>query len=610
MKSDLARPAFFGGNPDAPALRRLHLAAGLALLATLGLAPGGDTWWYWAAVGLLGLIVLVVVFLGDPERSGSVIVRQTFLTPVRRYLHGQASAAALGLVVLSAVSLAGSAVRLYLAVSEQERTTTFPGIDWFSFVLLLTAVAGLVLLFVANGLLALAEHDSPARTRSTAFAPFAKGLACTLMASLGTFLCIGYAGASTVAVATALKVPVPEVFSRAVYAWGVTTLVVVVLALAALLHYARTRRSFRDHARRDFSCNRKLMIPPRWIGAIAGAMWTARLKNHLVLVFTVFAVTGSALIIGAVCELWPWFTRSSQWPQLTGNPVQLPWGFGLLSGSSQYPGTTSAGAALLLWIGTLVLGALATWLVYLGRTAITTEATRRGINVVWDVISFWPRSAHPFVPPAYSQRAVPDVANRIRYHVTPPGGGAPCDVVLCGHSQGSLLAFAALLRLAAEDDLVQQNNEPRNSEDTAKQDHQASKPHTLNRVGLLTFGSQLQLLFAKTFPAYVNQSAIQVLFQQLGGRWCNLYRDTDPLAGPVLSWGHGLEQISLNDADKTDPSAVSPSRYNYGRDWCLLDPEMPTDVSLQQGPLQPLRRHSNFWRDPAWSIALTAVRPH
>jgi hypothetical protein len=38
--SDLVRPGFFEGDPGAHALRRLHVAAGLALVAVVGFAPG------------------------------------------------------------------------------------------------------------------------------------------------------------------------------------------------------------------------------------------------------------------------------------------------------------------------------------------------------------------------------------------------------------------------------------------------------------------------------------------------------------------------------------------------------------------------------------------
>ena len=75
------------------------------------------------------------------------------------------------------------------------------------------------------------------------------------------------------------------------------------------------------------------------------------------------------------------------------------------------------------------------------------------------------------------------------------------ELVLCGHSQGSLLSFAALLRLQTID---------------ATQPPDEKK--VLPRIGLLTFGSQLQVMFSRAFPAYVNHDAIEHLFTGLRGR--------------------------------------------------------------------------------------------
>jgi len=167
-------------------------------------------------------------------------------------------------------------------------------------------------------------------------------------------------------------------------------------------------------------------------------------------------------------------------------------------------------------LGTWALAAMAGLLLLLGRGAIRENGVRRGVNAVWDVVAFWPRSAHPFVPPPYSQRVVMDLRDRIRFHLgnhpTTANIQPATSVVVAAHSQGSLLAFsAALLWLT---------------------------PAERSRVGLVTFGSQLQVAFPRAFPAYVNVVAIRSLLVGLDGRWVNLYRDTDAIAGPVLSYDH------------------------------------------------------------------------
>jgi hypothetical protein len=210
--------------------------------------------------------------------------------------------------------------------------------------------------------------------------------------------------------------------------------------------------------------------------------------------------------------------------------------------------------------------------------------------VVWDVISFWPRSAHPFVPAAYSQRAVPDLECLIRTRLA---DDPRAELVLCGHSQGSLLSFAALLRLQSVD-----------------QDPGSTGPRLLPRIGLLTFGSQLQVMFSRAFPAYVNHDAITHLYTALGGRWRNLYRDTDHLAGPVLSWSHDRVEDTAERIDAVGalPSTRTADREEHGPDWRLVDPPMPACADLNRAALLPLRRHSDYWLDAAWTPALCAVR--
>jgi hypothetical protein len=99
--------------------------------------------------------------------------------------------------------------------------------------------------------------------------------------------------------------------------------------------------------------------------------------------------------------------------------------------------------------------------------ALRGESGRRGINVLWDVISFWPRSAHPFVPAAYSQRAVPDLVDLIRVQ---PADDRERTWCCAGTAREACLSLAALLRVQTIDAKL------------------------LRRVGFLTFGSQLQVM--------------------------------------------------------------------------------------------------------------------
>lgn len=605
--SDLVRPGFFAGDPDAPALRRLHLAAGFTFVAMLGFAPGSDQpgsvarYGFWVALVVLGLVGVFIVFLGDPEQSASIAWRTRWIQRYQSWLHNQAKQIATWLAAAAAVVLATSLI--HTLRTPPDRSTTmihYPGIDWASYVTMLVTVTGLLVLALANTLLAITERHSPARSQNKRFAPYAQGFACTLFTSLGVFLGVGYAGAFNAAAAAAAAlgdpdrgnpnrgIHVPELLSRVVYAWGIITILLVVLVMLGGVRRQLSQRKLRERAHTDFTREGGPRIPEHWISRVASAMWTARLKNSLVCLFITFAAVGLVLTVATAYELWPQLSPARSWPQLPDRkPQPLPGVLDWISQSETFGGKRPL-VTLLMGLGTLTLTGFAATLIFLGRTAIRGESTRRGVNVVWDVIAFWPRSAHPFVPPAYSQHAVPDLENRIRWHLKELGhrpAGSRRRLVLCGHSQGSLLSFATLLRLTASPER--------------------------HDVGLLTFGSQLQLAYSRGFPAYVNYETINYLFERLNGAWRNLYRDTDPLAGPVLSWSHTTQPDWFGNPEQPQtlvPPIDPEGRQHYGPDWRLLDPPVPADPTLQESSLSTLQGHSDYWKDDAWPAALTAVR--
>ena len=61
-------------------------------------------------------------------------------------------------------------------------------------------------------------------------------------------------------------------------------------------------------------------------------------------------------------------------------------------------------------------------------------------------------------------------------------------------------------------------------------------------------------------------------------RWINLYRDTDPVAGPVTSWDHTHDGGPLTSRRLDDPAVARPDH---------LDP-VPADPALQTPDARPV----------------------
>lgn len=627
-ETELRFRRFFTGDTDAAALRKLHLATGLALVAALGAAAGRPfteggaavQWTFWVSVALAGLLTLIVVLLGDPEETVTVTTTG-WPAALRSWWHGGEFVAdgtgareiRRGVVspvstVLVVASLLALVVSLFLAgrrpLPDGDLVTALPGIDGTAFVVLVACVTGMLVLFLANALLAAATRVSGESAPPPPFGRFALGMTSSLAASVGTFLAVGYAAALPFGWAWLLgrgdgpNYQISPLLQRIAYAWGLTFLLVAGFVFATWISYLSRRAEFIDRAKAAFTFggrplpgpgvqeNQTWRLPSSWIGRVARAMWMARLKNATQLIFWVFAVFGVVLSVAAGAE----FVWSDP-----DDPFNLPGPLGSLSED-----TSVGGAEVVIALGTVVLIGLAVGLVFLGRGAVRKESLRRGVNVAWDVIAFWPRAVHPFVPPPYSQRAVADLHDRICWHLDHPvpmvdgrtGVAVPRakHVIVAAHSQGSLIAIAALLWLTDDQ---------------------------RRRVGLVTFGSQLRVAFPRAFPAYLDYRVLEWLYHQLRGRWVSLYRDTDAIAGPVLSWRHSRDAIGaapeshrILQTDRSSPDEIDLTwgRRVCGPEWRLLDPT-PYDVALQQGAVPKISAHSNYPDDPAWPAALAAVAP-
>jgi hypothetical protein len=598
----MSRIEFFTETQSAPILGRLHLAMGWSVLALLGAlvwrsvadqvpgTPHEDL----RLVVLIASVVLIlltgaiVVALGDPEQAINA-TSDHFYFPV--------------LPMVSKVLMVGSGALLVACFVLL--TTTRPRhdlvllnpieVDRYTKLLPTACTVVMFLLLVACWLLGRGTRDSLAGTPAP-FQRYARGLAAWAMSSAGLFVGVGFCAAFDLGVGKLVgRGAQTDLIYRIAYVWGITAVILVAagLAVAAVLFLRRHR--YRDDVSAEYQRLTSPALshepPAGYLTSISVARLLADLKWYVAAVVIFFAATGTVMTVVTCLEMFHVSLPGALAWISQGRDVQR------VSGSDVVVAEQSRWFGVLYNIGTFSLIAAAGYMFVLGRRALRTESARRGLNVVWDVISFWPHSVHPFVPPSYAQFAVRDLRRRIRHHLLLPAvapapgtedpiaAGAP-RVVLSAHSQGSLIAVATILWLSEAE---------------------------RSRVALVTYGSQLQVAFPRAFPAYVDFGLLGLVRTRLADRWINLYRETDPIAGPVLSWGRstiapdsGAPTSHRIGADGDQPDVIegTTGRRESGPDWRVLDPP-PVDPTLQTTSVTHLGKHSGY---PASADYTAAVR--
>jgi hypothetical protein len=574
--TQLAERSFYDREPDAPLLRRLHVAAGLLVVAvpfTSFAADGGGPVLSWApAVGLalagLGVAVLAdsrgrVARVGpmpDPV-GGTGIPQANPVVDVLTWLFVGAAAAVLGAALLLALP--------ELPTPSATDPQLLPGLDplgdwlvWIGWVLL---VELLVLVGIAAAASAPPEDGRDGTPR--AFRPYVGGMIAWVVATLAALLGLGFAVGLSYTASWLLtrsggrSAPLPRIHTWVAYSWGIAGVLIVLLLVVALALRGRgvARRVEQSY---EVPLTRGLLDGEVTEGAVltpaAKATKTGRLKWSVGWVGLAFAVLGLALHTVIAWDLREFALPAWLDPDRGIGPI-------------------------LVVAGNVLLVGFAGGLLLAGRGAVLRPSARRVANVVWDVIAFWPRAAHPMAPPPYSQRAVRDFADRITWHLDHGGAGR---LLIAGHSQGSLISVAALLRV----------------------------PQRLyGRIALITHGSQLQHAYSRAFPAYLNAPLLRWVLRRLDGRWLNLYRETDPVGGPVLSWDRSSEAAGLPwRSTRLTAEGVAAGEDGIGMhgvrccgsEWRLLDPAV---VEPQCRPWPGSRGHSDIPADVVWPYAVAAV---
>ncbi|MET7490101.1 hypothetical protein [Streptomyces sp. NPDC005538] len=520
-RTSLGRPGFWYGRRLVARLRAAHTAAGLLTVAAavtvtasrFDRRPDGSpalaTFGTLLETALAGVAFVVVYVVCRRGRSENRLDQALDHRLVRRL--------PLGALLLLALSL------LYAGWSRPgwESSGRLPGDAAFGGIALVQGLLVIALAVVAH-LLHRTSPDPRAAMRGLG-GPAVAMLAC----ALGGVMSGGVSQrVSDWLDGTGTSIAGPPVLLT----WQASVippLLVVVLVLCAGLGRRtwRLRRTELAAVARDYQGGRKDHARTARIASTrAMATLTDRGPLLIAVVSTATLLLGAGALVGA-------FT-TDRTPEQAGEET-----YAFVHGAAQ----TSQGLGS--WMIGLGFILFVTW----GRRAYKDASARRTIGILWDVGTFWPRAAHPFAPPCYAERAVPDLTWRMATWTHATGG----RLVISGHSQGSVLAAAAAWQL---------------------------KPAQRKRVALLTYGSPLERLYGRWFPAHFGPAALSRLHREVDC-WRNLYRLTDPIGGPV--------HVSCDRGPEVDHEPLKDP-LEYGR--------------TARHPLPaPILGHSDYQADPAFA---------
>ena len=164
-----------------------------------------------------------------------------------------------------------------------------------------------------------------------------------------------------------------------------------------------------------------------------------------------------------------------------------------------------------------------------GMVGGAASGRTRPLGLAWDLICLLPRTGHPFGPPCYAERVVPELVRRCSEWVTPagpaPAGAARRRVVVSAHSLGAVLTVASLVAARAE-----------------------HGPGLTDRISLLTYGVQLRPYFGRMFPELFGPAVLGTAW----GRGARLFTP-DPWRDALA---HDAARTPSDDPAGPEPTVV------------------------------------------------------
>lgn len=582
----IGRRRMWNGARPVGRLRWMHVCAASATTGLFLVAPLASTG-RWAAVFAV-LLVMFCVLLVWP--AAALILPE----PWRRKAPGEDGRQFRDYLWpwLPRVSLALVGVSMILALAvpgagPAVATGSLPWLTGFLGWMLLVQMGLLAFIFAVVAVAAIAsrlargEEDSlPGRALGGLGGPALLVLSWALTASLAAGLVLRWAGALATPAPAGMPaeqpkmmlVPVPYYLAAAgaISAVAVTVAAVAVLALTAIWRRAASsarQRVAQTYPNEDLADLKTASAQIRARARAIGRSWTrASLTDHAPLLL---AITACSLAAAAVASVAGYGATT------------------VMDGSAVHGMWLWQHASWLATAGSWATGVFVITLIGMGRRAYSNPATRRTVGMLWDFGTFWPRATHPLAPPCYCERTLPELINRVAWL-------APAEkdlVVLSTHSQGSVIAAALILQL-----------------DKAQR----------KRTAFLTYGSPLQRLYSRFFPAYFGPEVLSRIGDEMAGSadpdqaaargrwpWRNLYRASDPVGGPIFrAWPA--------DEANYEPAAIAavaaggpPGGDSNDVDRQLLDPVFHRPPGDFAEP--PIRGHSNYFADPYFQQCVKEV---